>query len=101
MEAAASLLEVEHVKVETALATLAAQHRVVVESQGEDMAIYLTPLHMAEVNVARRLETLINAPRQIFLLTWIRLFCGYRAPPAWNWPNAAGTIKKAVTVKCW
>jgi exodeoxyribonuclease V alpha subunit len=40
--------------------------RIVVELQGGEQSVYLTPLHMAEVNVAKRLETLINAPRQLF-----------------------------------
>ena len=63
---AAELLEVDQTKIEPALASLAEQRRVVVEQQEEDRAVYLTPLHVAEVNVARRLETLINAPRQMF-----------------------------------
>ena len=37
-----------------------------IEPQGDEQAVYLTPLHVAEVNVAKRLETLINAPRQMF-----------------------------------
>jgi len=65
-EAATSLLEVDQVKVETALAALETQRRLVIESQGEDKTVFLTPLHAAEINVAKRLETLINAPRQIF-----------------------------------
>jgi exodeoxyribonuclease V alpha subunit len=68
MEAAASLLEVDQAKVDPALTALAAQQRVIVDQQGEDKAVYLTPLHVAEVNVARRLQTLINAPRQLFAI---------------------------------
>jgi exodeoxyribonuclease V alpha subunit len=68
IEAAASLLEVDQAKVDPALTALAAQQRVVVDQQGEDQAVYLTPLHVAEVNVARRLQTLINAPRQLFAI---------------------------------
>ena len=100
METAASLLEVEQAKVETALAALVAQRRVVVESQGEDMAVYLTPLHVAEVNVARRLQTLINAPRQMFsidvdkAIQWVQGAIGM---------ELAGmqqeAIKKAITSK--
>ncbi len=65
-EAAASLLEVEQTRVETALLSLVTQRRVVVEAQREEQAVYLTPLHTAEVNAARRLQTLLQAPRQIF-----------------------------------
>jgi exodeoxyribonuclease V alpha subunit len=65
MDAAASLLEVNRDVLETALAALVEQRRVVVDEQQEDRAVYLTPLHIAEVNVARRLETLINSPRQL------------------------------------
>ena len=65
MEAAASLLEVNRDVLETALATLVEQRRAVVEEQQEERAVYLTPLHIAEVNVARRLVTLINSPRQL------------------------------------
>jgi hypothetical protein len=60
------LLEVEQTKVETALLELVKQRRIIIEPQGGDQAVYLTPLHVAEVNVAKRLETLINAPRQMF-----------------------------------
>ena len=66
IEAATSLLEVDQVKVETALAALETQRRLVIESLGEDKAVFLPPLHAAEINVAKRLEILINAPRQIF-----------------------------------
>jgi exodeoxyribonuclease V alpha subunit len=66
MTVAAELLEVEQPKVETALAELAKQKRIVIEPQEDEQGIYLTPLHVAEVNVAKRLETLINAPRQVF-----------------------------------
>ena len=66
MTVAAELLEVETPKVEAALIELVKQRRIVIEPQGGGQAIYLTPLHVAEVNVAKRLETLINAPRQMF-----------------------------------
>jgi exodeoxyribonuclease V alpha subunit len=65
MDTAASLLEVDRDVLETALTTLVEQRRVVVDEQQDDRAVYLTPLHVAEVNVARRLETLINSPRQL------------------------------------
>jgi len=66
MEAAASLLEVNRDVLETALAALVEQRRAVVEEQKGERAIYLTPLHIAEVNVSRRLETLVSSPRQLF-----------------------------------
>jgi exodeoxyribonuclease V alpha subunit len=66
MTVAAELLEVETPKMEAALIELVKQRRIVIEPQGGGQAIYLTPLHVAEVNVAKRLETLINAPRQMF-----------------------------------
>jgi exodeoxyribonuclease V alpha subunit len=66
MSSAAELLEVDQAKINPALTALAAQRRVIVDQLGDDQAVYLTSLHVAEVNVARRLETLINAPRQMF-----------------------------------
>ena len=65
MDAAASLLEANRDVLDAALAALVEQRRLVVDEQHEDRAVYLTPLHIAEVNVARRLETLINSPRQL------------------------------------
>jgi exodeoxyribonuclease V alpha subunit len=65
MDAAASLLEVNRDVLDRALATLVKQRRIVVEDQQGERAVYLTPLHIAEVNVARRLETLVNSPRQL------------------------------------
>ncbi|MFO7995588.1 MAG: helix-hairpin-helix domain-containing protein, partial [Dehalococcoidia bacterium] len=65
MDAAASLLEVNRAVVEAARATLVEQRRVVIDEQQDDRAVYLAPLHVAEVNVARRLKTLINSPRQL------------------------------------
>lgn len=65
MDASASLLEVNRDVLEAALSALITQRRVVIDEHVEDRAVYLTPLHVAEVNVARRLETLINSPRQL------------------------------------
>jgi exodeoxyribonuclease V alpha subunit len=65
MDTAASLLEVDRTIVETALASLVEQRRVVIDEHQEERAVYLTPLHVAEVNVARRLEILVNWPRQL------------------------------------
>ena len=63
-EMAAELLEVDQSILETALATLAQQDRVLIEQWPEVKAVYLTPLHVAEANVARRLKLLIEAPKQ-------------------------------------
>jgi len=65
MDAAASLLEVNRDVLEMAMATLVEQRRIVVEERQEERAVYLTPLHIAEVNVVRRLQTLINSPRRL------------------------------------
>jgi exodeoxyribonuclease V alpha subunit len=58
------LLEVDQSILETALATLAQQDRVLIEELPEVRAVYLTPLHVAEANVAKRLKALIGAPKQ-------------------------------------
>jgi exodeoxyribonuclease V alpha subunit len=65
MVAAASLLEINQAVVEAALATLVKQRRVAIDEQQHDRVVYLTPLHIAEVNVARRLKMLMNSPRQL------------------------------------
>ena len=63
--AAASLLEVEDTVLDGAIAALTEQRRVVVEERAESRAVYLTPLHVAEVNVARRLNALLESPKQL------------------------------------
>ena len=64
-EKAAELLAVDRGILDTALATLTEQRRVVIEEQQEFRAVYLTPLHVAEVNVAIRLKTLLSSPKQL------------------------------------
>jgi len=64
-EKAGELLEVNESILDTALATLSDQRRVVIEQHPEHDAVYLTPLHVAETNVATRLKTLINSPKQM------------------------------------
>jgi exodeoxyribonuclease V alpha subunit len=61
---AGELLEVDPAILETALATLAQQDRIIIEELPEGKAIYLTPLYVAEANVARRLKTLIESTKQ-------------------------------------
>ena len=100
MTVAAELLEVEQPKVEAALAELVKQRRIVIEPQGDEQAVYLTPLHVAEVNVAKRLETLINAPRQMFpidiekAIQWVQSAMGMDLAEMQQ-----EAIKKAVTSK--
>ena len=64
-EKAAELLVVDRDILDTALATLTEQRRVVIEEHPEHRAVYLTPLHVAEVNVAIRLKTLLSSPKQL------------------------------------
>jgi exodeoxyribonuclease V alpha subunit len=60
----AELLEIDLAILETTLATLAREDRILIEDLPEIKAVYLTPLHVAEANVARRLKTLIASPKQ-------------------------------------
>ncbi|MFC1968351.1 ATP-dependent RecD-like DNA helicase [Chloroflexota bacterium] len=62
---AADLLEVDKDILDMALGTLTEQRRVVIGEHPELRAVYLTPLHVAEVNVAIRLKTLLNSPKQL------------------------------------
>ncbi|MDD4924744.1 MAG: ATP-dependent RecD-like DNA helicase [Dehalococcoidales bacterium] len=100
IDSAAELLEVELTKVEVALAALVKQRLIVIEKQGDEEAVYLTPLHVAEVNVAKRLETLINAPRQMFpiniekAIQWVQSTIGMNLAEMQQ-----EAIKKAVTSK--
>jgi len=64
-EKAGELLAVNETILDTALATLSEQRRVVIEQHPEHDAVYLTPLHVAETNVATRLKTLLNSPKQM------------------------------------
>jgi len=61
---AVELLEVDPAILEMALATLAQQNRIMIEELPEGKAIYLTPIYVAEANVARRLKTLIESTKQ-------------------------------------
>ena len=60
----AELLEIDQAILDTALATLAHQERILIEKLPEVQAVYLTPLHVAETNAARRLRALIESPKQ-------------------------------------
>ena len=61
----ASLLEIDKNILDIALITLVDQRRVVIDEQQDQRAVYLTPLYVAEVNVAKRLRTLVESPRQL------------------------------------
>ena len=60
----AELLEIDQAILDTALSTLAHQERILIEKLPEVQAVYLTPLHVAETNAARRLRALIGSPKQ-------------------------------------
>ncbi|MFC1929527.1 ATP-dependent RecD-like DNA helicase [Chloroflexota bacterium] len=64
-EKAAELLEVDKEILDTALVTLTEQRRVVIEEISGHRAVYLAPLYIAEVNVSKRLKTLLSSPRQL------------------------------------
>jgi len=89
-EQAAVLLEVDQAILETALLTLAEQGRVLIEEWGEVRAVYLTPLHVAEANVARRLKDLIQSPKQLLPIDLER---------AIDWVQATSHIELAETQK--
>jgi exodeoxyribonuclease V alpha subunit len=59
---AAELLGVDIAVIEKAIPALVAQGHVVVDQAWEDKPVYLTPLHVAEANVAKRLGALIASP---------------------------------------
>ena len=65
MEKAVSLLEVDRGLLDRALASLSEQGLVMIEICQNQEAVYLTPLHTAEVNVARRLRILLDWPKQL------------------------------------
>jgi len=63
--ATASLLDVEDTGLDGAITALTEQRRIVIEQMQGSKAVYLTPLHVAETNVARRLTTLLESPKQL------------------------------------
>ncbi len=62
---ASVLLEVDQAILDTALATLVKEDRILIEELPEAKAVYLVPLYVAEANVARRLKTLLESPKQL------------------------------------
>jgi len=97
---AASLLEVDEGVLDAALGALVEQRRVVVEEQQDDRAVYLTPLHIAEVNVAKRLRALMESPRQLIqidverAIEWVQQAIGMGLAEMQK-----ETIRKAITSK--
>jgi exodeoxyribonuclease V alpha subunit len=89
-EKAAELLEVDQTILEIALTTLAQQDRVLIEESQEVRAVYLTPLYVAEVNVAKRLKTLIESPKQLLPIDMEK---------AIDWVQGANHIDLAETQK--
>ena len=89
-EKAAALLEVDRGILDTALAALAEQDRVLIEERPEARAVYLAPLHVAEANVARRLKTLIESPKQLLQID---------VEKAIEWVQGANHIELAETQK--
>lgn len=62
LEKSAQMLEAPRERVETALDRLAAERGVWVEPTPEHEAVYLVPLHYAEVGVANRIKGLLGYP---------------------------------------
>jgi exodeoxyribonuclease V alpha subunit len=97
---AASLLEVSEGVLDAALAALVEQRRVVVEEQQGDRAVYLTPLHVAEANVAKRLKALMESPRQLIqidverAIEWVQQAIGMGLAEMQK-----ETIRRAITSK--
>ncbi|MCX6000196.1 MAG: ATP-dependent RecD-like DNA helicase [Chloroflexi bacterium] len=85
-EQAIDLLEVDRVLIEEAMVSLVTQKRVVVEECRDHQAVYLTPLHTAEQNVAARLVTLLRWPKQLLHVD---------VEKAMGWVQCAGGIALA------
>lgn len=62
---AKALLQVDTAVIDSALAKLRNDGRVAIEEHERHQAVYLTPLQVAEVNVAKRLKALLKCPRQL------------------------------------
>lgn len=63
VEECVKMLEVEAPAVETAIAALRQQDRIVVEEGPDGSGVYLKALHQAEVKAAQRLQDIARAPR--------------------------------------
>ncbi|MFC1919782.1 ATP-dependent RecD-like DNA helicase [Chloroflexota bacterium] len=79
---ASELLGVDIVVLEEAISALVVHGRLVAEEEWEDRPVYLTPLHVAEANVASRLSALLESPAgdlQIDAekaIEWVQQACG-------------------------
>jgi len=99
-EKATSLLEVGEDILDAALGALVEQRRVVVEEQQGDRGVYLTPLHVAEVNVAKRLRALMESPRQLIQIDVERaILWAQQAISMGLAEMQKETIRKAITSK--
>jgi len=97
---AASLLEVGEDVLDAALGALVEQRRVVVEEQQDDRAVYLTPLHVAEMNVAKRLRALMESPRQLIQIDVERAILWVQQAISMGLADMQKeTIRKAITSK--
>ena len=73
----AEILQVEESVIPYALDSIASQKKVIIEelgtrnselATGEARAVYLTPLHVAELGIVNRLKALFNYPKQMRLI---------------------------------
>jgi exodeoxyribonuclease V alpha subunit len=67
-EETALLLDLDKLTLDVPIITLGKQDRVVVEERENIKAVYLKPMHVAEVNVARRLKALLGTPKEFLQL---------------------------------
>jgi exodeoxyribonuclease V alpha subunit len=99
----AELLGIDQAVLDTALATLADQERILIEKLPEIQSVYLTPLHVAETNTARRLRSLIESPKQPLqidvekAIEWVQ---STQAISTWQRPRNWRSGKPSA-VRCW
>jgi len=72
MAQCSKILGIEEATLLEAFEAAAAERKIVIEdsesSASGDRAVYLTPLHVAEVGIARLLNTLLTSPKQLQLM---------------------------------
>lgn len=100
VKTAFELLEVDRKVIDTAVPTLVAQRRIIVEDREDKKIVFLTPLYLAETNVAKRLINLIEAPRHFYqidvekALQWVQQALGIELAEMQK-----ETIRKAINTK--
>ena len=66
------ILGIEEAALPEAFQAAASERKIVIEDSADsavgDRAVYLTPLHVAEVGIARLLNTLLTSPKQLQLM---------------------------------